>query len=64
MFEKNYPNLSEWVNSRGWIELGSDEESDSWIRVLDMGGMVWEDNGSDSLEDALKAAEKFLVNEL
>jgi len=64
MFEKYFPNLDNWVNSRGWIELGSDEESNSWVRILDMGGMVWEDEGSDSLDEALKAAERWLAKEM
>ncbi len=64
MFEKHFPNLDNWVNSRGWIELGSDEESSSWIRILDMGGMVWEDENSTSLDEALKAAENWLAKEM
>lgn len=64
MFEKYFPNLDNWVNSRGWIELGSDEESNSWIRILDMGGIVWEDEDSKSLDEALKAAEKWLAKEV
>ena len=61
MFKKYYPNLAEWINSRGWIELGSDEYSNSWVRILDQGGTVWEDKGSNSLDNALKAAEAYLV---
>ena len=64
MFEKYFPNLDNRVNRRGWIELGSDEESNSWIRILDMGGIVWEDEDSKSLDEALKAAEKWLAKEV
>jgi hypothetical protein len=26
----------------GWIEIGQDDDSQSFVRALDMGGMVWE----------------------
>ncbi len=64
MFEKYFPNLDNWVNSRGWVELGSDEESSSWVRILDMGGMVWEDKGSTSLDEALNVADAWLAKEM
>ena len=35
-----YPQLASWVFERGWIEIGSDENTRSFIRVLDIGGMV------------------------
>lgn len=64
MFEKYFPNLDNWVNSRGWIELGSDEHSNSWLRILDEGGMVWEDEDSTSLDEALKVAKNWLAKEM
>jgi len=41
-FEKSYPNITSWVTSQGWIELGRDEYSSSLVRALDAGEMVWE----------------------
>ena len=41
-FSETYPNIAEWTESYGWIEIGQDDESRSFIRVLDEGGMVWE----------------------
>lgn len=58
-FEKAYPQLDNWVKDRGWIEIGADENSDSWVRILDEGGMVWESEDK-SLNKALKNAEIFL----
>lgn len=58
-FEKAYPQLDIWVKNRGWIEIGADENSDSWIRILDEGGMVWESEDK-SLNKSLKSAELFL----
>ena len=43
----------------GWIEIGRDDYSDSFIRVLDIGGMVWEGERSySSLDAALADAEE------
>lgn len=40
-FDEQYPNIARWVQD-GWIEIGQDDYSRSFIRVLDIGGMVWE----------------------
>ena len=41
-FEDTYPAITQWVESYGWLEIGHDENSTSFIRVLDEGGLVWE----------------------
>ncbi len=41
LFDEQYPNISWWVQD-GWIEIGQNEYSASFIRVLDLGGLVWE----------------------
>src|SRR5438045_3809237 len=38
----HYPHLEAWVYEQGWIEIGTDQYSRSFIRILDSGGMVWE----------------------
>lgn len=58
-FEKAYPQLDTWVKDRGWIEIGADENSDSWLRILDEGGIVWESEDT-PLNKSLKSAEIFL----
>jgi hypothetical protein len=56
--ERAYPHVSEWVKAHGWIEIGYDDFSRSFIRVLNIGGMIWEGQESyASLDDALQAAE-------
>ncbi len=62
-FEARYPNITRWVESRGWIEIGKAEYSESLIRAFDEGGMVWEnlDNYS-SLDQALDALEASLLS--
>jgi hypothetical protein len=56
-FTECYPNIAAWVQD-GWIEIGRDDYSRSFVRALDIGGMVWE--GADeyaSLEEALRALD-------
>jgi hypothetical protein len=54
-FEATYPNITEWVTTHGWIEIGQDEYSRSMIRALDEGGMVWEGKTAYPTLDALFA---------
>lgn len=53
-FEARYPNIAAWVQD-GWIEIGRDDYSHSFVRALDIGGMVWEGTEEyDSLDEALR----------
>jgi hypothetical protein len=36
-----YPNIAFWVKG-GWIEIGQNIYSQSFVRALDQGGLVWE----------------------
>jgi hypothetical protein len=57
-FEALYPHVTFWVKHGGWIEMGDDECSPSFVRALDGGGMVWEGAGYyQSVDAALKALE-------
>jgi hypothetical protein len=40
-FAARYPHIARWVTEFGWVAIGDDEMSDSFIRALDIGGMVW-----------------------
>lgn len=64
MFSKIYPNLEWWVKTIGWIELGADHYSRSWLRILDEGGMYYEDEDSKSLDEALLNADKWTSIEM
>jgi hypothetical protein len=56
-FKERYPKIAEWTLD-GWIELGRDEYSNSFIRVLDIGGMVWEgEEWYETIDEALSEAE-------
>ena len=61
MFDEQYPTLSEWILGSGWIELGQDEYSDSLVRILDIGGLLWESEKSyTTVAEALAEAEEAL----
>ncbi len=66
-FEHLYPTTARFVNHRGYIEIGSDDDSPltSFIRALDSGGMIWE--GLDeypSLDAAFQDLEQALMTGL
>lgn len=61
-FDQTYPHIARWVMTHGWIEMGQDDWSRSFIRALDMGGMVWEGGSSyPSIDDALQNLEAGLA---
>jgi hypothetical protein len=65
----SYPHLCRWVAEFGTLEIGYDQETRSFIRVLDAGGMVWHGRRRyRSLDAALADAEagiaRFLKEEL
>lgn len=61
-FEENYPNITHWVRSQGWIELGRDHYSSSVVRALDEGGLVWEGSAHyETVDEALDALENALA---
>jgi hypothetical protein len=39
-FAALYPNIAFWVKG-GWIEIGQNDYSQSFVRALDEGGLVW-----------------------
>ena len=67
-FSSTYPNIAAWTESYGWIEIGQDEESQSFVRALDMSGMVWEGKPKyktvDAAFDDLDAALKKIIEEI
>lgn len=57
-FSSTYPNITAWTESYGWIEIGQDDYSKSFIRVLDEGGTVWESQPTYKfIDDALNELE-------
>jgi hypothetical protein len=63
VLEDTYPNVAAWVIGGGWIEIGQDDYSRSFIRVLDAGGMIWEGKTRySSLDAALQDADRALAH--
>lgn len=65
-FSESYPNITYWTESFGWIEIGQEEYSESFIRVLDEGGMLWESENEyktfdEALVDLEAALEKIIA---
>ncbi len=58
-FGVRYPHIDQWVyDEGGWIELGANEDSESFIRVMDDRGTIWEGEVDyPSIDAALKAAD-------
>jgi hypothetical protein len=64
-FEQAYPRIAQWIATQGWIEMGEDENSDSLVRCLDEGGLVWESSGEqNSIDATLRALEEELVDQM
>ncbi|MBI3942719.1 MAG: hypothetical protein HY326_06870 [Chloroflexi bacterium] len=63
MFDQLYPHLAAWILGGGaWIELGQDDTSYSMVRILDIGGLIWEsDERYETVAQALAAAELALA---
>ncbi len=61
-FSSLYPYLAYWVENHGFIQLGADDENPSGtiLMIVDAGGVCWEDEDSETIDQALKAAEKYL----
>ena len=62
-FDERYPNIAAWIRDHeGWIELGADEYSRSMVRVLDLGGLVWEsEKRYASIDEALADADRAIA---
>jgi hypothetical protein len=62
-FAALYPTLASLIDDdRIWIEVGDTEMTSSFIRVLDIGGMIWEgEHRYKSIDDALQAAEEAVL---
>ncbi len=61
LFATAYPNITQWIDVQGWIEIGQDEFSSSLVRCLDIGGMVWESSDEhETIDEALQALEEAL----
>jgi hypothetical protein len=56
--DATYPTIARWVTEYEWIEIGQDDMSQSFVKALDEGGLVWEGQEDyATLDDALQDLE-------
>jgi hypothetical protein len=61
--DATYPTIARWVMEYGWIEIGYDDMSRSFVKALDEGGLVWEGQEAyATLDDALRDLEVGLID--
>jgi len=59
--EAAFPNITLWVQECGTVEIGYDSNTDSFLRAIDDGGMVWSGKSHYvNLDEALEDLEKGL----
>ncbi len=51
--EAAYPNVAEWVQGYGYIEIGDQDWQGFFVRALNAGGLIYEKEGCRSLADAM-----------
>lgn len=63
VLDQQFPHLSAWIQAgECWVEFGTNDYSRSLIRILDIGGMLWEsDQEYETLDALLQAAEDALA---
>ena len=62
-FDDQYPTLSTWIlGGDAWIALGQDDFNRSNVRIMDIGGLIWEsERNYRTVAEALADAERALV---
>jgi hypothetical protein len=58
---RQFPALAMWVQEGGWVEVGRQKEAGFVARALDDAGVVFENNSSTTLAEALAALEEGLA---
>lgn len=60
-FASTYPHIADWVED-GILEIGRGDWSNSFIRVMDEGGIIWEGKRKyATLNEALQEAENAIA---
>jgi hypothetical protein len=58
---RQFPALGQWVRESGWVEVGRRKEAGFVAGALDDAGLVFENNSSTTLAEALAALEEGLA---
>ena len=62
-FASRYPHIADWIEEEGEVEIGYDFNTDSCVRALDEGGMVWSGGKqAGSLDEWLQALDAGLAD--
>lgn len=59
--DQQFPAVGQWVQESGWIEVRRRKEGGFVARALDDNGPVFENNGSNTLAEAMAALEEVLT---
>jgi hypothetical protein len=59
--DQQFPAIGAWVRASGWIEVGRRKEGSFVARALDDSGLVFENNISNTLAEAMAALEEGLT---
>ena len=61
---RQFPAIGKWVQESGWIEVGRRKEGGFVARALDDNGLVFENNISNTLAEAMAALEEGLAGRI
>ena len=61
---EQFPAINKWVQESGWIEVGRRKEAGFVARALDDNGLVFENNTSNTLAEAMAALEEGLAGRI
>lgn len=59
--DQQFPAIGQWVQESGWIEVGRRKDSGFVARALDDNGLVFENDRSNTLAEAMAALEEGLT---
>ena len=59
-FAQQYPYLAYWIEDWGEMQTTNGEYNNSRLMLMDEGGTCYEDEGSESIDEAFAKAEKYL----
>jgi hypothetical protein len=62
--DQQFPAIGAWVKESGWIEVGWRKEGGFVARALDDNGLVYENNISNTLAEAMAALEEGLTGRI
>ena len=61
-FAQQYPYLNYWIEDWGYMQIGNDHDFPygGFLKLIDQGGVVFETDDGESIDEHLQKAEKHL----